>query len=217
MQYVERYIESSNWITLFLVGCVVLYTIAKYAYPKRFDEFIFLPINNKYFFVQGKNDEIKHPFNILLFVNQVISVSLFLFLFLKVTRPELHKMNPLLFVQLCTGYCFFILCKFSIEKIVGSIFSIDTLINNYLYQKLSYRNLLAIVIFIGNLFFFYTLQPTQNTLLIFVGIILVLNVITLFNSYKTIGKLILGNFFYFILYLCALEIAPYYILYKVLH
>ncbi|GHC46305.1 DUF4271 domain-containing protein [Ulvibacter litoralis] len=217
MQYVERYTESLDWITLFLVGCVVLYTIAKYAYPKRFDEFILLPINNKYFFVHGKNDDIKHPFNILLFINQVISVSIFLFLFLKVMRPEVLKTNPWLFLQICSGYSIFILIKFSIEKIVGSIFSIDALINNYLYQKLSYRNLLAIALFIGNLIFFYTLEPSLNILLSFIAIILILNGIALFNSYKSIGKIILANFFYFILYLCALEIAPYYILYKVLH
>ena len=38
----------------------------------------------------------------------------------------------------------------------------------------------------------------------------------LFTSFKAHQSLIKYNFFYFILYLCALEIAPYIILYKVI-
>ena len=197
MQYIERYTESIDWVTLFLVGCIVLFSIAKYAYPKRFEEFVMLPVNNKYFLVHGKSDDIKHPFNLLLFVTQVISVSLFIFLLFKTEYPET-------------------LIKFLIEKIVGSIFTIDPLVNNYLYQKLSYRNLLAIAIFIGNLIFFYVLEPTKSSLFIFIIIIVILNCIALLYSYKIIGSLILHNFFYFILYLCGLEISPYIILYKAL-
>jgi len=194
----------------------MVFTIAKFAYPKRFDEFIMLPVNNKYFLVHGKNDDLKHPFNLLLFLTQIVSASLFIYLFFKVNEIESQMTNPWLFVQICTAYAMFIGIKFSIEKIVSSIFTIDGLINNYLYQKLSYRNLLSIVIFIGNLFFFYIQEPTNTSLIIFLGIILILNCFTLLYSYKTIGNIILKNIFYFILYLCALEIAPYVILYRVL-
>lgn len=216
MQYIERYTESIDWITLFLVGCVVLLSIAKYAYPRRFDEFILLPINNKYFFVHGKNHDLKHPFNVVLFVVQVISVSLFIYLFIKTKDPASLRAKPWIFVQICTAYSFFVALKFTIEKIIGSVFTLDKTINSYLYQKLSYRNLLAIGIFTANVIFFYVVPATVPNLIIAWVIILVLNCIALFYSYKIIGNLILRNFFYFILYLCALEISPYIILYKVL-
>ena len=216
MQYVERYTESIDWITIFLVTCFILFTVTKYAYPKRFDEFVRLPLNNKYFFVQGKNDDIKHPFNVLLFVAQVISVSLFIYLILNFYGSERIKSNPWLFVQICTAYTFFVLIKFLIEKIVGTIFNIDTIINSYLYQKLSYRNLLGIAVFAANLILFYAVEPSMVFLLIFFSVLVVLNCLALINSYKSLWKLILSNFSYFILYLCALEIAPYLILYKTL-
>ena len=216
MQHLERYTESTDWITLFLVGCVLILAIVKYAYPKRFDEFVLLPINNKYFYVQGKDHDLKHPFNILLFFVQVISVSLFVYLFFKTKDSETAVMKPWLFLQICTAYSFFIAVKLTIEKIIGSVFSIDIIVNNYLFQKLSYRNLLAIGIFAANIIFFYVVQPTTSILGIAWIAIVVLNCIALFYSYKTIGNLILSNFFYFILYLCALEIAPYIILYKAL-
>ena len=205
-----------DWVTLCLMSCLILFTLAKFLYPKRFQEFILLFFTNKYFLVHGKNEDIKHPFNIILFITQIISVSLFVFLFLKISSPKTVESNPWLFVQICTGYIVFVLVKFSFEKIIGEVFSIGTIVNNYLYQKLSYRNLLGILFFIGNLFFFYVAEPSLNMLIATIVAMLALNAIALFYSYKTSGNLILGNFFYFILYLFALEISPYIILYKVL-
>ena len=214
MEYVVRTFENLDWITAVLVGCLLCYTLAKYLYPKRFQEFTLLPVTNKYFLLLGKGDEIKHPFNVLLFVPQVVLVSLFLFLFLKTSKYNVE--NPfILFIQICSAYSVFVLAKFIIEKLIGAIFNLEIIINKYLYQKLSYRNLLAIVLFIGNIIFFYIHQPTITLLLIFLALLIILNIITLFYSYKTNSQLIFSELFYFILYLCALEISPYIILYKV--
>ena len=212
LQYVERSLESLDWITIILVGSFVLLAITKLIYPKRFDEFIILPLTNKYFLVQGKSDNIIHPFNVLLFLFQIISVSLFIYLFFS----EDAKMNSWLYLQICTVYTVFILVKLTIEKIIGTVFSLESVINRYLYQKLSYRNLLSLFIFIGNLIFFFIIKPNFNTLLYFAGSILLFNSIALFYNYKSNRNFIYSNFFYFILYLCALEISPYVILYKVL-
>ncbi|HIB46920.1 MAG TPA: DUF4271 domain-containing protein [Flavobacteriaceae bacterium] len=213
MDYALRTFENLNWVTLVLVGCLLCYTLAKYLYPKRFQEFTMLPVTNKYFLVLGKGDEIKHPFNVLLFIPQVLAVSLFIYLFLKTQQYAIE--SPILFfIQICSIYSVFVLSKFMVEKLIGAIFNIEKTINRYLYQKLSYRNLLAIVIFLANLIFFYTYEPTPTILLIVLLVIAVLNGITLFYSYKTNTKLIFRELFYFILYLCALEISPYIILYK---
>ncbi|OAB79972.1 DUF4271 domain-containing protein [Cochleicola gelatinilyticus] len=214
VQYLERSVISTDWITLVIMGCILLLAFTKYAYPKRFQEFIQLPITNKYFLIHGKNDRIEHPFNLLLFVFQVLSFSLLIYLLIKTYDSTIALKNKWLYVQIVTVYSVFIGVKFSIEKIVGSIFSIDSLVNQYLYQKLSYRNLLAILVLIINSIFLYTLAPSLHLLLGFVGILIVFNGIALFYSYKTNGNLIFSHFFYFILYLCALEISPYIIVYK---
>ena len=216
MQHIERSIESNDWVTILLTGCFILFAVVKYAYPKRFNAFVMLPLNDKYFFVQGKNDTLAHPFNGLLFASQVISFSLFIFLLLNLKSPATYKTMPWLFLKVCIACSFFILSKIKNEKIIGFIFNIDSLVNRYLYEKLSYRNLLGIVVFIVNLMFVYTIEPSRTTVLVFLVVLLILNLFILFNSYKSFGKAILSNFFYFILYLCALEIAPYLILYKTL-
>jgi len=215
LQYLERHVESIDWITLTLVGCFLVLAFAKYLYPFRFQEFIRLPITNKYFLVQGKNEEIQHPFNLLLFAIQAVSVSLFIYLIFELYNPETIQNNEWLFIQICTGYIVFVFIKFCIEKIVGSIFSIDKLVNSYLYQKITYRNLISIFIFISNLVFFYIFRFSETILLVYIIVFLTLNTITLVYSYKTHGNLVSRHFLYFILYLCALEISPYIILYKV--
>lgn len=214
MDFSQRLIESTDWATYLLLGCFVLYALAKYYYPKRFHEFSLLPLTNQYFFVHGKNDELNHPFNMILFVAQIICVSIFIFLLFQVFNPIKVAQNEWLFIQICTAYSMFVLVKFSLEKIVANIFSMDIVINNYLYQKLSYRNFLGILFFVGNLFFLYIYPPTPMGMLLFGGFAMLLNAIALLYSYKKNGKLIFRNFFYFILYLCALEISPYIILYK---
>ncbi len=215
LDYFSREIVSNDWATYLLVLCVLLYSLSRYLYPQRFLEFVLLPITNKYYLVQGKNNEIFHPFNIILFVAQVISFSLFIFLLIRTWDPEIAAGNKWLYVQIATGYGAFLLAKYYLEKIISSVFDLEPLFDQYLYEKITYRNLLAIAVFLGNLAFFYVYEPNLNVLLIFVGVIVILNAITIFYSYKTNGKLILRNFFYFILYLCALEISPYFILYKV--
>jgi len=209
-----RLIESTDWATYLLLACFILFALSKYFYPKRFHEFSLLPLTNQYFFVHGKNAEINHPFNVMLFAAQVICVSVFFYLLLKVINPVVVQTNEWLFLQICTAYSVFVLIKFSLEKIIANIFSLDEIINNYLYQKLSYRNFLAVLLFIANLFLLYVYQPQELAMFIFCGIIVTLNAIALLYSYRKNGKLIVSNFFYFILYLCALEISPYIILYK---
>ncbi|WP_151892535.1 DUF4271 domain-containing protein [Patiriisocius marinistellae] len=216
MEYADRLITSDNWITLVIMSCIALYTFAKYLYPNRFQEFIRLPLSNKYFLVHGKVDTIIHPFNIILFVAQLLSVSLVIYFFLLWQIPEKVIVNKWIYVQICTLYSVFVFVKFAIEKIIGNILNLESLINSYLYQKLSYRNILGLLFFFIAVISAYFTPLNGISFTIFFVLILVLNGIALFSSYKTHGKIILTNFFYFILYLCALEISPYIILYKVI-
>lgn len=96
------------------------------------------------------------------------------------------------------------------------MYSIDAIVNQYLYKKLSYRNVMALGLGIVDLIFFYMLSPTELSMAICLLLLIFSNVIALYAIYKKMGVLITGHFSYFILYLCALEIAPYIILYFIL-
>lgn len=210
MRYTNRIIESLDWVTLIMVGCILIIAILKVIYPKRFNDFIRLPVSNNYFLAKGKSEELRHPFSILLFIIQLISISLFINLFFL----EKGKANVLLFLQILFVVFVFIIVKTSIEKIIGTIFSIEKLIDHYIYEKLSYRNFLSLLLIITNLIFYFSIKPDLNTLLILTGILFLVNMLILSYSYKNYRSLIFSNLFYFLLYICALEISPYLILYK---
>ena len=210
MRYTNRIIESLDWVTLIMVGCIVVIAILKVIYPKRFEDFIRLPVSNNYFLAKGKSEELRHPFSILLFLIQLISISLFAYLFFL----EKGKATVLLFFQILSAVFIFIIVKTSIEKMIGAIFSIKNVIDQYIYEKLTYRNFISLLLIIANLIFYFSVKPDLNTLLIFTGILFLINILILFYTYKNYRSLIFSNFFYFLLYLCALEISPYLILYK---
>ena len=210
MRYTNRIIESLDWVTLIMVGCILIIAILKVIYPKRFNDFIRLPVSNNYFLAKGKSEELRHPFSILLFIIQLISISLFINLFFL----EKGKANVLLFLQILFVVFVFIIVKTSIEKMIGAIFSIEKLIDHYIYEKLSYRNFLSLLLIITNLIFYFSIKPDLNTLLILTGILFLVNMLILSYSYKNYRSLIFSNLFYFLLYICALEISPYLLLYK---
>ena len=212
MQNIHRTIESLDWITFILVGCVILVTVLRVVYPKRFDDFIKLPISNNYFLTKGKFEELKHPFSVLFFLIQVLTLSLFIFLFFL----EKREVSATIFIKITLASFTFILIKTCIEKLIGSIFDIETIINNYIFTKLSYRNFISLFLIVLNFIFYFSVEPTMLLLFIFSGFIVVLNLFILFINYKNYRSLIFSNFFYFLLYICALEISPYLILYKVI-
>ena len=215
MQYLDRIYTSQDWITLLLLCCIIITTAVKIAYPLRFQEFLKLPLSNKYFFVYGKNDPIYHLFNVLLFIPQAICVALLLYKVIAWQNPTMLLHTPFLFVKILGGVIGFVLAKIILEKTIGIIFNIENIIHQYVHQKLSYRNLMSVLFLIMLFIVAYVTPINKDIMLVFCLITVVINAIALFYSYKTNGKLIITNFFYFILYLCALEISPYIILYMV--
>ncbi len=215
LELIERYTAVPDWITLLILGSLILISAAKLVQTNRFNDFVELVFTNKYFLLYDKGSKVFSVFNLLMLANQIIVVSLFLFLLLGQFNPEITLDNHLIFIRIIGFFTLFIALKFYFEKIIANLFSIDKYIDRYLYQKLSYRNLISLILLVINLIFLYALKP--NTLLfgIVILVILISNILALIYSYKTHEKLIRSNIFYFILYLCALEISPYYILYKI--
>jgi len=198
------------------MGTFLLLAIVKTAYPQRFEDFLSLLSSNKFMMFRGKKNKAFHPFNILLFFVHLISFSLLFYLVFNFFWKD-PALDPIfIFIRIATAYGSFVLLKFGLEKIIGNVFGLDNYIDSYVYQKISYRNFIGLVLLIPSLIFIYTLTPTALSLYILIGIVILTNIFSLLLIYQKNQSLITGNWFYFILYLCALEIAPYIILYKLI-
>ena len=215
LELIPRIIETNDLATYLLVLSFLLLAATRYLYPRQFLNVLLLPLNSKFFKLHGKEDIFKNPFNYLFFIFQTINVSILIFLLITNLNPEANE-NPWLLIQMGTLYTVFVIAKTMVDKIFANIFSIDPIIDSYLFQKLSYRNLISMLIFGVNLIFLYTIPNTGSIIWYYLTGILILNTLSVLSIYIKNRKLISSYFSYFILYLCALEISPYIILYKII-
>ncbi|WP_367183350.1 DUF4271 domain-containing protein [uncultured Aquimarina sp.] len=216
MEVITREIISTDWITIVILMCFVLLATAKLMNSARFSEFVMLFNTNKYVVLNQKGNKLSTFFNGVLILVQVLSVSLFIYLCLDVLQWQSDTVDVILYLKIASLYLFVLICKILVEKIISAIFSIEILIEDYLFYKLSYRNFLGVILLPLNLLFIYTTKPSKIVLIILIASLLILNLIILFSVYKKNENIILNHSLYFILYLCALEIAPYFMLYKLI-
>ncbi|NNC50807.1 MAG: DUF4271 domain-containing protein [Flaviramulus sp.] len=209
-----RNIVSNELFTVLLVIGLAIIAIAKLTAPKRFDDFIVVLGKNKYLKIYSREQRFLDKFDGLLFINLVISLSVFCYIFYQISIEKFAVSVNDIF-KLSVGIAAFILIKVLIERLVASLFEIDKLIDKYLFQKITYKNYLGILLLPINALLLFTLHPNLKLLYLIIALILIINIAGLISSYKTNLSVIKTNLFYFILYLCALEIAPYVILYKV--
>ncbi|TWO33744.1 DUF4271 domain-containing protein [Seonamhaeicola sediminis] len=209
-----REIASNELFTVLLIAGLIVIAIAKLTDPRRFNEFILVIGNSKYLKIYAREQKFFDVFDALLFGNLVISSSVFIYvIFQFISESNQVSINALF--KLAIGVASFFLIKVLIERLIGSLFEIDKLVDGYLFQKISYKNYLGILLLPMNAILLYSFKLSLPLIYTIIIILLIVNIIGLITSFKTYQSLIKQHFFYFILYLCALEIAPYIILYKV--
>lgn len=195
---------------------LLLLVMARQMYPYRFQDFLALFNSGKFMVIKSREHKALFGFNVLMLIIHLLSISVFIFaLYREFFDPNIQK-NWILFLRIFTGYSFLLLLKITVEKIIGNVFDLDEIIDSYLFQKHTYRNFVTLGVLAFSIFLVYIPDfPTWAYYFIFAGLV----VATVISFSRIISKnlgLVTHNLFYFILYLCALEIAPYIILYKLI-
>ncbi|SEP16429.1 protein of unknown function [Flavobacterium sp. CF108] len=207
-----RIIENKDWATALFVLTFAVVAMTKSAYETRFSEFSKLIFSDKYAKIYRDNSHMKSSFTVGLFFVQVISFAFFILLTMNI-YDKASKTDYILFIQIATFLLYFILAKYLVEKIVAAAFNIDDFVELFNLQKVTYRTYIGVLILPINAILFYYDNISTIVPLATIGISLCISLYSYFISIKTYQNVIIGKLFYFILYLCALEIAPYYFLY----
>ena len=208
-----RHIISNDIFTILLVICLILVAIAKGLFPKRFNDFVSVIGNFKYLKIYSRDQKFIDGFDALLFLNLIISSSIFGYLIYSNAINDVEDLYTFL-LKTAVALGVFFLSKILLERLIGSLFNIDDLINVYVFQKMSYKNFFGLLLIPINALLLYRLVPSTMLLHSIVIFFISINCIAIISSYKTYQSSIKANLFYFILYLCALEISPYVILYQ---
>ncbi len=207
-----RIIENKDWATALFILSFVLIAMTKSIFENRFNEFSRLIISDKYLKVYKDSSQMMSWFTVFLFIVQLISFSFFIHLTLYQFGYVL-KSDWLVYVQIFTFLTVYILSKYLIEKIIATAFDIEEFAEQFNLQKVSYRTYIGVFLLPINCFLFYYDAFQRVFLLVFISIVLIINLFTYLVTLKNYQNILLSNLFYFILYLCALEIAPYYFMY----
>lgn len=208
MEAIPRTLYTADWITIVLFASVFFLVLAKSFFYARFLNYIILPFNNKYIFIYSKKDMLFNWFNVFLTVFQLLNCSLFIYLAWNILAGSGTGNNPKMFLVIGGSLILFLLAKIFLQLGNGFVFNTNRVIAEFIFKKLSYFNYSGLVMFLANITLAYVLRESASVVYIALGQILFINGMGLALLIKNHQNFITANFFYFILYLCALEIAP---------
>ena len=207
-----RIIESKDWATILFVISFATIAITKSAFENRFSDFAKLIYSDKYTNVYKDGNHLNSSFTIALFFVQLISFSFFILISLSYFGYA-SKTDWVLFIQIITFLIYFILAKFLIEKIIATAFNIEEVVEQFNLQKVVFRTYIGIFLLPFNIILFYNDGIPRNLMITLIISVLTASALTYLVSIKNYQNIIFSKLFYFILYLCALEIGPYYFMY----
>lgn len=206
-----REMSSYSLFTILMVICLVLIAISKRIATKRFNDFISVIGNSNYLKIYSRDQKFLDYYDGLLFINLIISLGIFTIVSMESITGNKVTDQQLVF-KIILGIGFFILIKVLIERLIGSLFKIDHIIDTYLFQKISYKNFLGLLLLPINALLIYSFNGSKNVIYTVLIILTLINLSGAFTTFKAYQNEIKNNLFYFILYLCALEFSPYIII-----
>ncbi len=211
----ERILISQDWITITLLLVIALLLFNKLKHGERFRRLQSLLFNNVYINDYSKTIPlIFNVFNNVFSVIIILVISLLFFVVLNDYHPGNINYNVIYFFKIVFYVFTFIVIRFVIGLLLGSIFEMEKEQQYFTFLKLSYLSNFCLIIIPVLIINFYIDLAVFSKLLILVAVLLLL--FYYFKLIKNNHKLIFSNLFYFILYLCALEIAPFVIIYRLL-
>ncbi len=208
IHFTERITENTDWATIAFISSVALVVLVKTLFEKKFVDFTNIILSSKFFKTYRDSNSLMSWFNILLVLVHFISFSFFIHLSLSYFGvTEKFNWQHLLFVA--SGLASFILVKQILDKLISFTFEINEFHSFYNLQKISYKNFIGILFIPINIFLFYNSVQNEYIMHSLIGLFITLNALAFINILRANSKQIISQFFYFFLYLCALEIAPY--------
>ena len=207
-----RLADNNDWVTLVFMMAFGIIALTKSINENRFEDFAKLMFSDKYIRIYRDSSQLMGMFSISLFFVQIISFAFFIQILLSNFGHGL-KTDWVLFIQIFTFIIYFILSKFLIEKIIATTFRMEEFVEQFNLQKVTYRTYVGLLLLPVDIILFYYGNILNNIPSLVLYTIIVLNILLYVYSIKNYRNEIFGKLFYFILYLCTLEIAPYYFMY----
>ena len=209
-----RNILLKDAFTVIILSLIVIITLIKYNNHKKFNSLLKIFWNSSYLKKYKYEKITYYLFDYFLQINFIVSLGLFVFIYNIIYNGNRLSFNFLEFIDIIQIIITFLVLKNLTEIVISWVFNIQWLTNLYLNEKINYNSLIGLIILPINVLILYFFSPSINILFVFIYIILLLKLTAYVNSFILHQKTIKKSWFYFILYLCTLEIIPYLLLYN---
>jgi hypothetical protein len=215
MEAIERIDINNDWITFILLVVLFIFTMINFLDKKRLHQLIILPFNTFYFSAYEKtHDNLMRAFTWLLFISSNLILGLFFYFLFQHFYPEQFELQKHPFLNILGISLLYWLFRFIIGNLFAFIFDVEKEQKNAVYVKMSYFFSINFYLFVLLIFGVYNFGWEGTYLKIVLGIYVILLTLRYYRYLVSINKLMFYNLFYFILYICTLEIAPLLIAYK---
>lgn len=202
--------QNKEWITIVFLVILVILTITKVVYNERLSRTNVFFLSRKYLSIYFNKEKRKllNGFQILLFSVQLLALSLLIFLTNVYFQFEVELLNFKGYTLILFWVSLYYSSRYLLGLLLAYLFNFINEYSKIVFDKSNYFNnvilwLLPFLIlsvysrYYNKLFF-------EITAMLFVFLLIVRYILMLIMN----KKLIFNNLFYFILYICALEIAP---------
>ena len=217
MEALQRTFHSNDWITVVFLLSLFCLVFARAFFLSRFQNFMILPFNNKYIFLYNKKGRLQHGFHLALTLFGFLNLSLYLVLSGKALFGQDFEPGGYYLLTIGGFLAGFFLIKMGLQLAGGFILEFGDLSSSVIFKKMTYLNYSALVMFAANLLLGYVAGDSKPVVFASIFLILGINGIGWIGILKIHQKVISSHLFYFILYLCALEIAPFLIVANLLN
>jgi hypothetical protein len=156
----------------------------------------------------NKKERLLNWFHILFTAFQVINTALFLFFVYEYFMPTDNTQHSYLYPLILIGFFLFLLLKIALQLANGFIFGSQSVFSEIIFKKTSYLNYGGILFFLANLLLAYVSISPKIVIITTFFLFISVNLIGWGLVLKNYQNFFANHFFYFILYLCTLEIAP---------
>ncbi|WP_296638712.1 DUF4271 domain-containing protein [Polaribacter sp.] len=212
MQGIDKIITSNYWITIILIalfGCIVF---LKLLNAQKLTERFYKLFNFSFLEQDSEGSKVLiNLFEVVMFLFSSLSIALLLFYFQQYIQVN-NKITVASFLSIYSFvFCYFI-AKKVLEFALVRLFLLKKQLRTFLNTKAHYLHSISFILFILLIFYEYT---EIHPLVVFYFSVLLFSVRFLFFLLRN-KKLIFNKLFYFILYICAFEIAPLFILLKLM-
>ena len=202
-----RVATETNWLIGIYFILLAITVIFKNFYTAKFNDFLNLFLTDK-FIRQSINDRSKLAFfRFLVFIFTLLGISIITYQFWLNKYPYRYS-DFILFVRIFTFWTTFIMGKYYLEKIISITLDIEKLLDTSYFFKSSYIGLIVFVLMPIILILSINNIVLMSILYLSIGLVLFANFFSYFKLITEYTNKFFPNFYYFILYICALEIAP---------